>query len=94
MRRRRILCNNAETRGGDRASDYELDCRAKLDALYGDHTKALQGWQSLLETRGTNKSPVRRQIVWTLLHRSGGSWAKMRTKDADRCQRLFSRQSY
>lgn len=78
-----------EKRGGDRASDYELDCRAKLDALYGDHQKALQGWESLLSRQGTMKPPVRRQIVWTLLHRTAGSWAKMRTKDADRCRDLL-----
>jgi hypothetical protein len=76
-------------RGGDRPSDYELDCRARLDALYGDHKKALQGWESLLGRQGTAKPPIRRQIVWTLLHRNEGSWAKMRTKDADRCRDLL-----
>lgn len=80
-----------ERRGGDRPSDYELDCRAKLDALYGDYGKALQGWESLLDRREIVKPPVRRQIVWTLLHRSKGSWGKMRTKDADRCRDLLQK---
>lgn len=78
-----------EKRGGDRPSDFELDCRAKLDSLYGDHQKALQGWESLLGRQGATKPPIRRQIVWTLLHRVSGSWVDMRTKDADRCRDLL-----
>jgi len=76
-------------RGADRPSNFEIDCRSKLDLFYGDDTTALQGWQSILDRPGSVKSPVRRQIVWTLLHRADDDWSKMRTKDIERCKELL-----
>ena len=38
-------------REGEKASHYAEDCRARLDVLYGDHTKALQVWDGLLAQR-------------------------------------------
>lgn len=80
-----------EMRGGDRPSGFEMDCRAKLDALYGDHKKALQGWDSLLSRQGVARPPIRRQIVWTHLHRSSGNWKAMRTRDVDHCRSLLEK---
>jgi tetratricopeptide (TPR) repeat protein len=76
-------------RGADRPSTFEIDCRAKLDLFYGDYSQALQGWQSVLEQANAVKPPIRRQIVWTLLHRAGDDWSQMRRKDAERCKELL-----
>lgn len=76
-------------RGADRPSNFEIDCRSRLDLFYGDDTSALQGWQSILDRPGSVKPPVRRQIVWTLLRRADDDWSKMRNKDIERCKELL-----
>ena len=76
-------------RGGDRPSNFEIDCRAKLDLFYGDESKALQGWQSVLDRPGSVKPPIRRQIVYTLLRRAQEDWSRMRQKDIERCKELL-----
>ncbi|CAN5336894.1 5'-methylthioadenosine/S-adenosylhomocysteine nucleosidase [soil metagenome] len=78
-----------DLRGGDRPSNFEMDCRARLDLFYGDESKALQGWQSVLDRPGSVKPPIRKQIVFTLLHRVEEDWSKMHRKDIERCKELL-----
>jgi hypothetical protein len=77
-------------REGEKLSRYAEDCRARLDILYGDHTKALQVWDSLLSRKDVYKPPIRRQIIWTILRRRGGEWSDLNPKELDRCFRLLS----
>lgn len=74
---------------GEEPSEYVVDCRARLDRIYGDYQTALQAWDSLLARGNVTKPPLRRQIVWTILHRSKGAWQDLRTKDVDRIGRLL-----
>jgi tetratricopeptide (TPR) repeat protein len=76
-------------REGQGASPYEEDCRAKLDALYGLHDRALQIWDGLLARQGVYRPPVRRQIVWTYLARRGRSWDGVPTREVDRIVSLL-----
>ncbi|QKK08058.1 MAG: hypothetical protein HND58_07640 [Planctomycetota bacterium] len=77
-------------RGGSQPSNYELDCRAKLDAMYGNDEKALQAWDSILGRPDQSYKPsVRRQVVRTLLRRSGGEWVTMKEQSVSRCVRLL-----
>ncbi len=74
---------------GEAPSRYVLDCRARLQRLYGDHQAALQAWDSLLARPDVAKAPVRRQIVWTTLRRRDGAWEKMNPKEVERVRRLL-----
>lgn len=76
-------------RVGERMSRYEEECRARLDVLYGDHSRALQTFDSLLSRSDVSKPGVRRQIVWTLLNRRGGKWSSVPKKDVERSSRLL-----
>lgn len=74
---------------GEEPSKYALDCQAKLSRLYGDFSKALQDWDSLLARPEVSKPPVRRQIVWTILRRHDRKWENLSRKEVQRVQRLL-----
>lgn len=76
-------------RVGEQLSRYEEDCRARLDVLYGDHAKALQAFDNLLNRPGVEKPGIRRQVVWTMLRRRHGVWGEMTTHEVERSSRLL-----
>jgi tetratricopeptide (TPR) repeat protein len=91
-----LLYDLRELRRGDRLSKHEEICRGDLDILYGDHQKALERWQNLIDLKdGAGNSliyapPIRRQIVWTYLARAQRSWAKVKSKDRERAVDLLN----
>lgn len=74
---------------GEDPSRYALDCRARLQRIYGNYQTALQAWDSLLARPEVAKPPVRRQIVWTILGRHGGVWNSLNPKEVNRVQDLL-----
>jgi len=76
-------------REGTGASPYETDCRAKINALYGRHDRALQIWDNLLTRQDVYGPPIRRQIIWTYLARRGRSWDAIPQKEINRIVSLL-----
>lgn len=76
-------------REGGAPSSYELDCRGKLDRLYGRHEDALQVWDSLLSKKDVYSPPIRRQIVRTYLARRGRSWDELLERELTRAAQLL-----
>lgn len=74
---------------GEQQSNYILDCRARVQRIYGDFKSALQNWDNLLNRPGTAKCPVRRQIVWTILRRHDGNWGRLSKKEVERVRSLL-----
>ncbi|WP_298213413.1 ATP-binding protein [Acidovorax sp.] len=74
---------------GEQPSHYVLDCRARVQRIYGDFQSALQDWDSLLSRPGVAKCPVRRQIVWTILRRHDGNWDQLGKKEVERIRTLL-----
>ena len=74
---------------GESPSTYVLDCRAKVQSLYGDYSAALQDWDNLMGRPGVEKSPIRRQIVWTILRRKEGKWDALDRREINRVQMLL-----
>ena len=74
---------------GEEPNEYILKCRARLQAIYGDHSQALQAWDSLLSRPGVARPPVRRQIIWTILRRHDGAWHSLTSKETDRARQLL-----
>ena len=74
---------------GERPSTYAIECRAKLENLYGDYPTALQTWDNLLSRPEVAKPPVRRQIVWTTLRRRAGAWDQLTRTETARIQQLL-----
>ena len=74
---------------GEQPSPYADACRARMEVIYGDYSSALQAWDNLLSRPEVAKPPVRRQIVWTILRRNGGSWDRLSDKEAYRVQGLL-----
>lgn len=74
----------------EKPSRFVLDCRAKLQRIYGDFAGALQAWDNLLARQDTAPAPIRRQIVWTILRRHHGSFHTLSTKERERVLGLLS----
>ena len=74
---------------GEKPSTYAIECRAKLENIYGDYPTALQAWNNLLSRPEAAKPPVRRQIVWTTLRRHGGAWDQLTRTETARIQQLL-----
>lgn len=74
---------------GEQPSRYILDCRARVQRIYGDFQSALQDWDSLLTRPEVAKGPIRRQIVWTILRRHKGDWDRLSKKEVVRIQSLL-----
>lgn len=69
---------------GEAPSRYVLSASAKLQSLYGDFQTSLQEWDNMLGRADVAKSPIRRQIVWTILRRHDGDWRKLSNKEIRR----------
>ena len=74
---------------GEPPSRFVMECSARLQTFYGDYPSALQAWDNLMSSPGVAKPPVRRQIVWTILQRRGGSWKNVTSSETDRIRRLL-----
>lgn len=83
-----LLETARRNREGEGSSNYERDCRARLDSLYGKFGRALQTWDNLLQRRDVYAPPVRRQIVWTFLRRAK-DWDSMPVREVDRTVALL-----
>lgn len=79
-----LLIELRQQRQRENLSDYEIKCRASMNALYGDHSKALESWQNVLDKDLVYAPPIRRQIVWTLLARRDRKWEKTTQKEIKR----------
>lgn len=75
--------------GQGEPSPLELECRGKLDALYGRHELALQTWDSLLNRKDSYHPPLRRQIIWTHLARHERSWNQLPAHDLQKIASLL-----
>ena len=84
-----LLEHIRRNREGEGPSSYELDCRGKLDKLYGFHEQALQVWDTLLHRRDVYSPPIRRQIVWTYLARKDRLWDELTSKELVRATELL-----
>ena len=62
---------------------YYNSCDSKINELYGDYSKVIEGWNNQLSKTNTNKNLIRRQIVNAYVRRSG-SWDELPLKDAQK----------
>lgn len=74
---------------GETPSQYIIECRARLQRVYGDYGAALNSFDNLLSRPDVARPPIRRQIVWTLLRRHDGQWAKLSTREVNRARQLL-----
>jgi tetratricopeptide (TPR) repeat protein len=74
----------------EKPSRFVMDCRARMQVLYGNFTDALQVLDSLLNSPLDKPSAVRRQIVWTILRRHDGNFAGLSSKECDRVLKLLN----
>jgi hypothetical protein len=74
---------------GEQPSGYAIECRARLQRIYGDYQTALQAWDNLLARPEVAKPPIRRQIVWTILQRRDRAWENLNRTDLERVRRLL-----
>lgn len=74
---------------GERESEYVLKCVAELDALYGNHSAALQIWDSLLNRPGVYRPSIRRQIIGAQLSRFKRRWSDVPQQQIRRIVQLL-----
>jgi len=79
-------------REGDRPSHYILDRQRELDAIYDDHSMALQRWNSLVASARTDGyvAIIHRQIVVNLLERARKLRSQQEGREVQRSWSLVS----
>lgn len=79
-------------REGDRPSHYIMERQRELDAIYDDHSMALQRWNSLAASARTDRhvAIIHRQIVVNLLERARETRSKQEGRDVQRSWSLLS----
>ncbi|MFD4644810.1 RNA-binding domain-containing protein [Streptomyces sp. NPDC058441] len=70
-------------------SKFVIDCDARLHNLYGDHQLAIDTYRRMLERDDVDRPSVRRQLVWTYLHKNDRKWEKVKDKDMKRIEGLL-----
>lgn len=83
-----LLSQLSRARAGEVPSKFQQDARSRLDKLYGEHAKAIQGWTNLLSEAGVYKPPVRRIIIRAYLSRRGRDWSKLTDRELSRISQL------
>lgn len=71
-------------REGERPSRYVVNCQAELEQVYDNYSRALEGWNSLLEMKDVFAPPIRRQIVRAYLSRQKRDWSSLSQKEIER----------
>lgn len=96
-RRYRLLLDETENlmeaargiREAEKPSRFLLDCQARLDQVYDDYSRALEGWNNLLEREDVYGPPVRRQIVRAYLSRRKRDWTSLDRHEVERIVQLM-----
>lgn len=71
-------------REGEKPTNYILDCEARLNEVYDNYSRALEGWNELLSRRDVFAPPVRRQIVRAYLTRQKRDWSSLGQTEIER----------
>ena len=79
-----LLVELTVARGGDSPSRYEMRMKSALDQIYGDYSKAIEGWTNLLSRTDIYLPPVRRNIINAYLARRKGSWESLTQHELER----------
>ncbi|MET8590542.1 ATP-binding protein [Streptomyces sp. NPDC005078] len=73
----------------EKPSRFVLGCDADLHNLYGDHQLAIDTYHRMLERNDIDRTSVRRQLVWTYLHKNKRQWERVKDKDMKRIEELL-----
>jgi len=74
---------------GELPSLYTTRCESGLDELYGDYSRVLEGWNSLLDRRDIYLPGVRRQIARVYLVRKKRLWDELDQRELRRVAQLM-----
>lgn len=74
---------------GGSPSLYTIRCESGLDELYGDYSRVLEGWNSLLDRRDVYLPAVRRQIARVYLVRRKRLWDELDQRELRRVAQLM-----
>lgn len=74
---------------GEQPGYYITRCQAGLNELYGDYSRVLEGWNSLLDQKDVYLPPVRRQIARVYLLRKNRSWDGLDQRELGRVAQLM-----
>ena len=86
-----LLTHVRREREGIGASQYEIRASARVRALYGDYSGAIQRLDSLTARQDVYQPPIRRQIAWAYLSRAGGDWSRVSKRQLERVVELLSK---
>ena len=79
-----LLVELAIARSGDSPSRYEMRIKNILHQIYGDYSKAIEGWTNLLSRTDIYSPPVRRNIINAYLARKNGDWSSLTQRELER----------
>ena len=83
-----LLVELTVARGGDSPSRYEMRIKSNLHQIYGDFSKAIEGWTNLLSRTDIQSPAVRRSIINAYLARKKGVWSSLTQRELERILEL------
>ena len=83
-----LLVELTVARGGDSPSRYETRIKSALHKIYGEFSKAIEGWTNLLSRTDVRLPPVRRSIINAYLARKRGDWSSLTARELERILEL------
>ena len=78
-----LLVDLTVVKGGDSPSGYASNVRIALNRIYGNYTKAIEGWTSLLNRLDVYRPPIRRNIINAHLANRQGNWLSLSQRELD-----------
>jgi len=85
-----LLSELSRARAGEVPSRFQQEARSRLDRLYGEHSKAIEGWTNLLARADVYRPPVRRMLIRAYLSRQAHDWSRLSKKELLRVSELAS----
>ena len=83
-----LLSDLSLARTGEDPSRLQQAARTRLDSLYGDYSKVIQGWTNILDRRDVYRPPVRRSLIRAYLSRRNHDWSRLNPRDLKRVSEL------
>ena len=80
-----LIAEQVLARAGDEPSRFLQQAQANLNRAYGDISRAIQGWNNLLDPRrGAYRPPLRRNIINAYLTRRNRDWSQLTERELER----------
>ncbi len=84
----RLFSELSLVRSGDETTRYRQEARTRLDRLYGNYSKVIEGWTNLLSRTDVYRPPIRRAVINAYVSRRSHEWSSLTESELSRISDL------